>query len=179
MAGGHGDIRSRSLFVANIIFDSITVLFTYRSLRRATAKPSYIKLSVAVCSSLVVAAVCGVISIWLPLSLWDGVLRLLVLGPVPLRSALSHIVGYSDPMAVSLGLGRFGPYFWVANTTFLPLLTFAGFVALSMTAKSLIHVAERLCHHAQHPDINPLNMLARFCGLVAAIFATAAFLTKR
>lgn len=147
--------RTLRLFVCNAVCDGLTVIITLKALEISIRHSKVLFIPLALVVSVALAATLGLGSMWCAL-VWTG-------HDVRLVSLLYAFVGRSPAGS----RWQFGPNFCVMNTTFLPITTFAIFVAVCWLAKTFLIPVRWFFGKGQHRDINPLALTAGLLGLIA------------
>ncbi|MEM7085555.1 MAG: hypothetical protein AAF489_05190 [Bacteroidota bacterium] len=156
--------RTLQMLVSNVIFDGITLLFTFKLLQWAVRKKSWYRIPIILVFDLLVAAVLACTSLYLGLLFSENELSI--------KETLYILIGRS---ASGNGI-ELGPYFWAMHTTFIPTLLYMLLILFAWVGKSLL-IPVKWFFGKGREHKNPLGLTAALFYLVAGIFVIVGYAT--
>lgn len=166
----HPDIavpRTFQLVACNALGDGLTLSLTFVLVRWAVSSGLDLwRIPLAIVVTIGLASVFAGSSLYV--GLWGS--------PQAMSPAevLNVLLGYDRG-----GTARvWGPYFWIAHTTFLPLAAYFSMLAVLWLIKLAVEPASRLIRHATGQP-QPLKYLAVASSLYAALFTALAVVLKQ
>ncbi len=153
---------SLQILIPNILFDSLTIYFTFLLLSWALKKRFMLRIMIAVTADLVLAVLFACASLYFCLLYTD--------------LEISFIQTFNVLLAKNAAGARYelGPYFWLMHTTFIPTLLYCSLVLVAWLAKLILKPVEWFFGAGQ-ADKNPLKLTALLCTLIGFFFALLAF----
>ncbi|MFC1616779.1 hypothetical protein ACFL2K_01005 [Candidatus Margulisiibacteriota bacterium] len=149
--------KTLQMLTSNVVFDSITILFTFLILNWALRKKGLFRIPFAIIIDCIVAALLACFSLYFGLVLTKYQLSF--------DQVLFILIG-KDLSGKTI---QFGPYFWTMHTTFLPTLVYLFIIIVAWLAKIMLMPVKWFFGKGQEQE-NPLALTAALCTLLIAVF---------
>jgi hypothetical protein len=153
------------MLLINTLFDGVTMLATIYILQWSIKDKPLVRIPIAICSDITIAAICAVAALYFGLLGSRNELQL-----EEVYRVLVGLSPYSNDFALT-------PFFWVMHTTFIPTLIYLFAIVVAWMAKLYYSITLSFIRSAAAHN-SPLKLAASFCALVVALFAFLSFGTK-
>lgn len=149
--------KSLQMLISNVIFDGLTMVFTFGLLGWALQTRTYIRLPVAVLIDIVICALlaCG--------SLYFGLI--FTQHELTVSEILRVLIGFSAESEKFV----FGPYFWAMHSTFIPTTVYLAAIILCWIGKTLV-LPVNWFFKINAASERPLSLTGSLVAILAAVF---------
>ena len=152
--------QNAQMLFSNVLFDGLTVTFTFALLDRAARSSKILALPIVIGASIVMAAIFAFCSLYFGLAGGPHALT-----PVEVMNVM---IGKAPD-----GVGwQLGPSFWAMHTTFLPTIVFLLCLLVAWGGKALALLANWFFGRGKEHD-NPYELTAALLALISAMFYLA------